>query len=295
VTIYDSLDPDCGGNVANLDGIESHVEVIRGDIRSGPDVASALRGQDVVFNCAARTSHPRSMADPLADIDVNCKGTITVLEAARTAVPAPTFVQVGTATQIGRMLNAPVTEQHPEYPLEIYSANKVAAEKYVLIYGAAYGLSVRVLRLGNVYGPRAKITDPGLGFVNYFVGLALQNKALTVFGDGRQRRTMTFVADAVDALVAAALSDACRGRVLFATSEDQHTVAEIAEVIVKEIGAGRIERVDWPKERLVTEVGDAVISSARIRQLLDWQASTTLVDGMKETRAYFRPRLARYL
>jgi UDP-glucose 4-epimerase len=192
------------------------------------------------------------------------------------------------------MLENPVTELHPEFPLDLYSASKTAAEKFVLVYGTGHGLPVTVVRLANVFGPRAAIKSPEFGFVNYFVGLALQDKDLTVYGDGDQLRDVTFVDDVVDALILASVSASALQQVLFAASNTQYTVRQIADSIVREVG-GRVTSVTWPKERQVTEVGAAVISSARAKTLLGWQARTNFEDGLRATRDYFRPRLRDYL
>jgi UDP-glucose 4-epimerase len=167
--------------------------VIQEDARDSAAMGEAVQNQDVLFHCAAHTSHATSMKEPLIDVDVNCRGVITVLEATRRFNPRIKFVHVGTTTQIGRMRYSPIDENHPEFPVDIYSANKTASEKYVLIYGSAYDIPVTVVRLGNTFGPRANIKNPALGFVNYFVGLALQNKPVTVYGTGEQLRNVSYV------------------------------------------------------------------------------------------------------
>src|SRR5436309_14564493 len=134
VTIYDCLDPRSGGNMYNVHAIEDSLNIVLNDIRNFEGVSAAIRNQHVLFNCAAYTSHPNSMKEPLIDIDVNCKGVINLLEAARRFNPEAKIVHIGTSTQIGKMRREPIDEDHPEYPVDIYSANKSASEKYVLIY-----------------------------------------------------------------------------------------------------------------------------------------------------------------
>src|SRR5688572_3437312 len=182
VTIYDCLDPRSGGHMYHVHDIKNSVRVILNDIRNFEGICSGILNQDVIFNCAAYTSHPNSMREPLIDIDVNCKGVINLLEAARRFNQDAKLVHVGTSTQIGLMQINPVDESHPEFPVDIYSANKSASEKYVLIYGKAYNMRMTVVRLANVYGPRSNIKSPDFGFMNYFIGLALQDKELTIFG-----------------------------------------------------------------------------------------------------------------
>jgi UDP-glucose 4-epimerase len=294
VTIYDCLDPRSGGNMYNVHDIEGDVRIILNDIRNFEGVSACIRGQDVAFNCAAYTSHPNSMKDPLTDIDVNCKGVINLLEAARRFNPELRIIHVGTSTQIGRMVLDPVDERHPEFPVDIYSANKTASEKYVLIYGSAYKMWTSVVRLANVFGPRSNIKSPDFGFVNYFIGLALQGRDLTVFGEGQQLRNISYVEDCVDALVAAAENPASNGHAFFAVSDRQYRVSEISKAITSQIG-GQVKFVDWPKDREAIEIGDAIISNQKIKAVLDWTPKYDLDGGLARTRDYFRPCLGKYL
>jgi len=143
------------------------------------------------------------MREPWIDLDVNSRGVINLLEAVRRFRKEAIFVHVGTSTQLGRLEYQPADELHPEFPADIYSANKSVSEKYVLIYANAYKLKCGVIRLSNVFGPRASIHSPSFTFNNYFVGLALQDKPITVFGDGQQKRNVIYVKDAVAGLIQA--------------------------------------------------------------------------------------------
>lgn len=294
VTVYDCLDPHSGGNTANIKEIEKEVSVILNDIRNFEGVCSVIREHDVLFNCAGFTSHPNSMKEPFIDIDVNCKGVINILEAARRFNPEIKVVQVGTSTQIGRMHRESIDEMHPEFPVDIYSANKTASEKYVLVYGPAYGMQTTVVRLANNFGPRSNIRTPEFGFMNYFIGLGLKGKEITVYGDGRQLRNIGFVDDAVDALVLAALDPKADGQVFFATADRQCSVAEVATAIAEVVG-GSVRFIEWPPERKAIEIGDAIIDNARIKAALGWTPRVELREGLRRTKEYFEPRLKRYL
>jgi UDP-glucose 4-epimerase len=293
VTVLDSLDPDSGGDRANLAGIEDRVSVLIGDIRSGQSASLAMDGVDLVVNCAAFTSHAKSMAEPIRTLDVNVGGVITLLDAIRSTRRSIRFVQLGTTTQVGRMSSEPVTEDHPEQPLDLYSASKTGAEKVALIQGAAARIPVVVLRLPNVYGPRAKLTDPALGFMNWFIGLALEDRELTVYGGGEQRRTVLYSSDAVRAVILASVMDAAVGEVFMVGADRPHTVREIAEAIVRAVGRGRVRTVPWPPDRARIDVGDAVIGHAKITTILGWRPVVGLEEGLRLTRNHFVGRSAR--
>ena len=294
VTIYDCLDPRSGGNVHNIEDIQNDIYLIKDDIRNFERLRGCIVDHDVLFNCAAYTSHPNSMKEPLIDIDVNCKGVINVLEASRHHNRDIKLVHVGTSTQIGRMNENPIDETHPEFPVDIYSANKAASEKYVLIYGRAYQMNTTVVRLANVFGPRSNIKSPDFGFMNFFIGLALQDKEITLFGEGNQIRNVSYVADVVEALVLAGTSARANGEVLFAVSDRHYTVAEIAESITRHVG-GRVRSIDWPKDREAIEIGDAVISNEKAKSVLGWSPQFDLQTGLIETKRYFAEHKKEYL
>lgn len=294
VTIYDSLDPKSGGNMYNVNAIEEDVEIILNDIRHFEGLSACIRRKDIVFNCAAYTSHPNSMKEPIIDIDVNCKGTVNLLEAARRFNREAKIVQVGTSTQIGRMAMSPIDELHPEFPVDIYSANKSASEKYVLIFGSAYGMRTTVVRFANVFGQRSNIKSPDFGFMNYFIGLALKGKDIPVFGEGKQLRNISYIDDCVEALILASVEPKADSQVFFAVADKQYSVLEIARAIEKNIG-GKLKFVEWPKDREVIEIGDAVISNNKIRNALNWAPRAGLDSGLVKTAEYFRPCLDKYL
>lgn len=298
VTILDIHAPRSGANRQNLVGLERDLQLIEGDIRDAVAVERAMDGADVVFHCAALTSHPISMEEPILDMEVNVKGTLVILESIRARAKKggtpPRLVFVATSTQLGRMVMPVADEMHPEFPLDIYSTHKLAAEKLVLLYSRVHGLPGTVVRLANNYGPRACIRTHELGFINYFVGLALQGKSLTVFGEGKQLRSVSYIDDSVDALIAAALDDRALGEVFFATSDTQISLMSVAQEIARVVG-GSVSSVPWPAGRQAIEVGDAVISNQKAHSRLGWAPKTSFEDGLMRTREYFAPVLKEYL
>ena len=295
VTIYDCLDPHSGGNLYNINDIKDDVEILFSDILNFDEVSRRISGKDILFNCAASTSHPFSMREPWIDLDVNCRAVINLLEAAKRFNKDIRFIHIGTSTQLGKLHKKPADELHPEFPTDIYSANKSVSEKYVLIYGNAYEMPVTVVRLPNVFGPRASIHSPEFTFVNYFIGLALQGKDITVYGDGAQLRNVIYIDDVISALLKTAASDKTIGEVLFAVGDEHFSVKQIAENIVRQIGHGQFRSIPWPGERKVTEIGDAVISNEKAKKLLNWTPQETMLSGLTKVKDYYLPRLQHYL
>ncbi len=294
VLIFDNLDPHSGGNLYNIAPIRKDIALHFHDILDFDRLVHHITDQDIIINCAASTSHPYSMREPWIDLDVNSRGVVNILEAIRRFNGEARFIHLGTSTQLGKLVYQPADENHPEFPTDIYSANKSVSEKYVLIYAKAYKIRATVIRLANVYGPRATIRSPEFTFNNYFVGLALKGQNITVYGRGQQKRNTLYVEDAVRAILAAATEEATMGETLFAVGDEHHSVADIARTTVEAIGSGKVVFVEWPTERKRIEIGDALISNGKIKRILDWRPRTDLKTGLAMTGDYYKPCLERY-
>ena len=294
VTIYDNLDPHSGGNLYNIEDIKDKVSVHFHDLLNFDQLIDHIVDQDIIVNCAASTSHPFSMREPWIDLDVNSRSVVNLLEAVRRFNREAKFIHLGTSTQLGTLHYQPADEHHPEFPTDIYSANKSVSEKYCLVYAKAYKIRACVIRLSNIYGPRASIHSPEFTFNNYFVGLALQGKDITVFGDGQQLRNILFVDDAVEALISAMSQDASDGETYFAVGDEHFSVAEIAEQTVACLG-GRVVYVPWPAKRKAIDVGDAIISNRKIKETLGWAPSYNIGKGLAKTKKYYETCMERYL
>ncbi len=295
VTIYDCMDPSSGGNLFNIHKIRDFVQLCHYDILNMDRLSEHIFEKDVIFNCAASTSHSFSIREPWINLDVNSRAVINLLEAIRRFNREAKFIHLGTSTQLGRLHYQPADENHAEFPTDIYSANKTVAEKYVLIYANLYGLRATVIRISNTYGPRASIHSADFTFNNYFIGLALQNKTITVFGDGAQKRNSIFVSDVVSALILSSQTEKTNTETLFAVGDEHHSVCEIAKATVRYIGSGKVKLVEWPKDRKPMEIGDAIISNKKIKPLVNWKPMTDLKTGLLLTKGYYETCLDKYL
>ena len=295
VAIYDDLVPQYGGNLANIREIKDKIVNVRADIRDLNKLTENVKDKDVIFNCAAQVSHVDSMTDPYTDIDINCIGTINLLEAARKYNDDVKIVYAGTRSQVGKMEYSPIDEKHPEFPTDIYSANKSVAEKYHLIYHKAYGITATSLRMSNIYGPRAQIKNKGYGIINYLIRMAILNEVITVFEPGTQTRDCLFVDDVVDAMILAAQNDATNGEVFFVGSGQEVTFIDLVKLIVKKANSGDWKFVPWPAERKSIEVGDISISISKFHRVVNWFPKTNLEKGLEQTIKFYNKRIHDYL
>jgi UDP-glucose 4-epimerase len=221
---------------------------------------------DVIINCAGQTSHPISMSEPLYDVTLNCLGPLMILETIREYNPKAILIHLSSSTIIGRQEGLTVPDSTPN-PIDIYSANKLAAEHYHEIYRLAYDLKVMVLRLPNVFGPHGKY-DPSFGFVNYFIGQALDNHPIAVYGRGDQLRNVLYIGDVV-AMVEAMINHSMVSPVVMANSRSL-SVKEIAMQIAESFGV-EVEHVPYPNERKRLEIGDVYLFSP-------WAHGTTSLE-----------------
>lgn len=284
VLVVDSLDPHLRSSTQNLRDVWPQLTFVRGDMRDEHLLASVVQGKDVIFNCAAQTSHPLSIQYPLLDADINCLGNLKLLESVRLLNPSAVVVYTSSSTVIGKADEAVVDETHGERPLEIYSANKGVAEKYYRIYHTLHGLKTVVLRFANLYGPYGKGYSE-FGFINYFIHLAWLDDEIKIFGTGNQERNVMYVDDATEILWQAAHDSRLIGETFFATSEEHLSVAEIARKTVDGLARGRVTHIEWPEERLRIEIDRVQFSAARLRAITGWKPRYDFDAGLGLTKA----------
>lgn len=283
ITVVDSLAPQLKSTTDSLFDILDEIRFICGDICDDLLLEELVRDHDIIFNCAAQTSHPRSLEDPLFDAEINCIGNLKLLEAVRQYNPRAVVVYPSCSTIIGKAQRPIVDETHGERPLDIYSANKSVAEKYYHIYHTAHDVRTVILRFANLYGPYGK-GFPEFGFLNYFIHLASEGQDITVYGDGHQTRNVMYIADAVEILYQSAFNPAIYGKVLFAAHDEHLSVMDIAKKICATFGQSEVVQVPWPDMRKRIEVDGVRISSQQLRQLTGWYPRFTFDEGIAQTR-----------
>lgn len=284
VTVLDSLDPLLRSSTQNLRQVWSKIRFIRGDIRNESLLAEIVQNQDIIFHCAAQTSHALSVQYPLLDADINCLGSLKLLDAIRLLNKDAVVVYSSSSTVIGKAQREIADEDHPERPLEIYSANKGVAEKYFHIYHTHYDLKTVVIRFPNLYGPFGKGYYE-FGFINYFIHLARLNQQIKIFGDGDQTRNVMYTHDATDILWRAAHEPGLVGKTYLATGKQHLTVREIAEMIVSVFKRGNVIHIEWPDERRRIEIGQVRLSSANLCAVTGWEPRYDFMSGLQRTKA----------
>lgn len=283
VTVLDSLEPRLRATTDNLVAVWPQIRFVRGSMADEPLIAEVVQNQDIIFNCAAQTSHPLSLQDPLFDAEINCLGNLKLLDAVRMLNKKAVLVYTSSSTVIGKSVGDLVDETHGEKPLDIYSANKGVAEKYYRIYNRVHDIRTVVLRFANLYGPYGK-GHPEFGFINHFIQIAHEGHEIKLFGAGEQTRNVLYVKDAADILYQAAQNQQLIGETYFAVHDEHLSVRDIAQKIVSVFGRGSVTHVEWPEERRRIEIERVQITSARLQAITGWRPRYSFVQGLMETK-----------
>lgn len=288
VTIVDSMIPDYGGNLYNLNGIRDKIRINFSDVRDRYSMEYLIGGQDYLFNLAGQVSHIDSMRDPFADLEINAKSQLSILEACRHYNPNIRIVFASTRQIYGRQQYLPVDENHPLDPPDVNGINKLAGERYHTLYSKIYGLHCSVLRLTNVYGPRQLMKHERQGFIGWFIRQIVRGEKIKIFGTGEQKRDLVFVDDVVEALLLAAMSNNASGKIYNLGGAEPIALRSLVELMIEINGGGEYKLVPFPEERKKIDIGDFYTNYQKISTELGWEPKILLREGLKRTFEYYR-------
>ncbi len=224
VTILDSLRT---GFEENLNGLNVNFE--KGDIRDENLVNELVQGASSIFHLAALVSVPESLLKIKECIDINTIGTINILEAAKNN-PGCKVVLSTSAANYGDNPILPKVETMLPEPMTPYAITKLDGEYYLKMYQDQYNVPTASLRYFNVFGPRQNPKSAYAAAVPIFINKALQNKPITIYGDGLQTRDFIYVKDVVKANMLASQVGSETYNVALGHST---SVVELAEKIIK--------------------------------------------------------------
>jgi len=250
---------------------QSRLEIIEGDVADEALVDKVFTGADRVFHLAARADIVPSIQEPKEYFRSNVDGTFVTLQAARKH-NVRRFVYVASSSCYGIPDHYPTpetAEMRPQYP---YALTKLLGEQLVMHWAQVYKLPALSIRFFNIYGPRARTSGTYGAVFGVFLAQLLAGKPLTIVGDGTQTRDFTYVADAVDALLAAAASDRI-GDVYNVGSDNPVSVNALMQLL------GAKETVYIPKRP--GEPDCTWADTAKIKRDLNWKSKVAFGDGVK--------------
>jgi UDP-glucose 4-epimerase len=294
ITIVDSMIPEYGGNLYNVNDIANRININFTDVRDIYSMNHLVRDQEFIFNLAGQVSHLRSMSDPFPDLEINCRAQLSLLESCRDRNPDVKIVFAGTRGQYGRVQSLPVNENHPMVPVDVNGINKIAGEQYHILYNKMYGMRTASLRLTNTYGPRHSMKSDDQSFLNWLVRRAIDGHVIQVFGDGSQRRDFNYVDDVVDAFLMVAADERSNGEVYNLGGHNPVSVLEVTKILLDVVGYGKYELVEFPSIRKKIEIGEYWGDHSKITNLTGWKPTVDLNDGLQRTVDFYRKNKQHY-
>jgi len=241
---------------------------------------------EAIFHLASPASPVGYMENPLATILVNSQGTYHMLEQARQQKAM--FLYTSTSEAYGDPLVHPQREDYwgnvnPIGPRACYDESKRLGETLTMEYYRQYQLNARIVRIFNTYGPNSQMDDGRM--VPNFITQALKNEPLTVYGDGSKTRSICYVSDLVEGLLAAMFQSHTGGEVFNLGSTNEQTVLEFAHMIIRLCNASspilfESSRIDDPERRRP--------DITKARTVLGWEPQVSMEEGLRRTIEWFR-------
>jgi UDP-glucose 4-epimerase len=281
VTVVDNLSNGKQANLAGLDG--ARLKLVIEDIRNRDCLSGLLHHADVVFHLACLGVR-HSIHAPRENHDVNATATLDLLILAR-ASGAKRFVHISSSEVYGNAVRVPMTEEHPTRPRTVYGAGKLAGECYARVFWQTYAYPTVIVRPFNTFGPRCHHEGDCGEVIPKFLLRAMAGEPLVIFGDGMQTRDFSFVSDVARGILAAGMSERALGRTINIGSGREVSINDLARDIAGLAGKATAKIIhDEPRpgdvRRLCADV-------AKARDLLDYQPSVGLSDGLGRLRDWY--------
>ncbi len=277
VTVLDDL------FTGKAEAVPAQAQLVVGSVTDEPLVRDLVRHASLVFHMAARNIIA-STKNPRDDFETNIGGTLNVLLAARESRPER-VVYTSSTSIYGNPRSIPINEDDEIVALSPYAVSKFAGELYCHAFYESYGLPVSVVRYSNIYGPGQRPDNPYCGVVSKFLTSARQETALTVHGDGEQTRDFTFIDDAVEATLLAAVHPRAEGEVFNVGTGIETSVNQLARLV-----CGAMERpceAEHIDRRDIDNIRRRVVNIEKARRMLRWSPQVTLERGLAQTVEWF--------
>jgi UDP-glucose 4-epimerase len=288
VTVVDNMMPRLGGNLFNVMEIPDAIHINFSDVRDSHSMDYLVKGKDYIFHLAGQVNHVDSIRNPIQDLDINCRGTLVLLESCRKYNREVKIIFAGTRGEYGASVRLPVNEDHPTNPKGIYAVTNLTAEKMVLVYHDVHKISGTCLRITNTYGPRHQMAHDEYGVLNWFIRKAIDDEVIPVFGDGRILRDFLYVDDLVECFLQIATCNQAYGEVFNVGTGIPISFIALAKKIVEIAGSGRVAFTEFTQERKEVEPGDYYTDISKIGQMVGWKPGIGLDDGLKRTVEFYR-------
>lgn len=265
----------CGHSPAHVDDAAGYCMV---DLARQEEVEQAIDGCDVIFFFTGKTGTVQGFDAPDEFLDTNERLLLHLLSAYR-AVGSKAKIVFPSTRLVYKGSKKPLREDAPKEFLTPYAMQKYACEQYLQMYGRQYGVRYCVMRICVPYGTLVRPVS-SYGTLDFFIRQARETGKIGIYGDGSQRRTVTYISDLCHILWQAGLSDACVDDVYNVGGEDM-SIRELAEQVARATGAEVVEK-PWPEQALKTESGSTVFNAGKLNGRLGYMPSMTVERWITE-------------
>jgi UDP-glucose 4-epimerase len=280
VVVLDDLST---GKAANLSDARRSIRLVEESVTNFEAVREACRGAGCVIHLAAQTSVPRSVKDPIETNRINVDGTLNVLVAARDA-KVKRVVFASSCAVYGKTAVLPIREVAALAPISPYGVSKQVGEAYGRLFQELYGLEFVALRYFNVFGPRQDPGSPYSGVLSIF-NAALQNGTQPiVYGDGEQSRDFVYVANVVEANLAAAEAAHAPGLAINVGAGGRYTLNQTLALLEKVTGRPASAKYGPAREG---DIRDSQADIGLAREALGYRPRIGFEEGLKNTWEWF--------
>ena len=271
-----------GGSIEN---VPAEVSWLRAKCQDTDRYGWLLKGAEVVYHCAAAPYEGLSVFSPSMVFDHTLQSTVAMLTASINA-GVKRFVFCSSMSRYGNQ-SAPFTEDMPTAPADPYAIAKVAAEEVVRNLCDLHEVEWVTAIPHNIYGPGQRFWDPYRNVAGIMINRVLSGKPPVVYGDGSQRRCLSYISDVTGPLLKLATEDVAGEVINVGPDDDGCTIAELAELVL-EICGSDLDPVFLPARP--AEVHTAHCSAAKARKLLDYEPKVSLEGGLARYAGWIAER-----
>lgn len=259
------------------------VEIFAGDIRDPFTVKKAVKDVNIICHLAALIGIPYSYIAPDSYIDTNVKGTLNVVQAAKSSNLEKVII-TSTSETYGSAIYVPIDEKHPYQPQSPYSASKISADHIAMSYYHSFDLPISIIRPFNTYGPRQSTR----AIIPTIITQILKGKKVIELGSLFPTRDFTYVLDLCEAYVKMCKNDNIEGEIINVGSSNEISIKDLANLI-KELMDSDIEIISTDKRKRPekSEVSRLFADSSKARELIDWKPKKSLREGLELTIEWF--------
>lgn len=266
------------------------IEIFSGDIRDPNGVREAMKGVDEVYHLAALIAIPFSYHSPDSYVDTNIKGTLNVLQAARDLNTKRVLI-TSTSEVYGTAKYVPIDEEHPYQGQSPYSATKIGADRIAESFYRSFDMPITIVRPFNTYGPRQSARAVIPTIITQLLSGAKEIK----LGSLSPTRDFNYVKDTVRGFIEIAKSDKTIGQEINIATQQEISIGELAEELIKQINPNAKIVCDEIRLRPEnSEVNRLLGSNKKIKELTNWEPKYSLEEGLRETIEFLKNNMNKY-